>query len=94
MNQIFKIHDIGLRNTLQLILRQELSDLKKIVAELRFCIIIMRPVEIVRNLTSETYLENLLTKVEDVARENQQIWLQQGGVLAHFGLETFEMIRL
>jgi hypothetical protein len=51
---------------------------------------IIGPFEIERNLNSATYLDLLVTKVgpglEEVARENQEIWFQQDGCPAHFGL--------
>ncbi|XP_031329394.1 uncharacterized protein LOC116181049 [Photinus pyralis] len=53
---------------------------------------IIGPFEIEGNLNSETYLDLLVTKVgpalEDVARENQEIWFQQDGCPAHFGLNV------
>jgi hypothetical protein len=51
---------------------------------------IIGPFEIEGNLNSATYLDLLVTKVgpalEEVARENQEIWFQQDGCPAHFGL--------
>jgi hypothetical protein len=51
---------------------------------------IIGPFEIEGNLNSATYLDLLVTKVgpalEEVARENQEIWFQQDGCPTHFGL--------
>lgn len=53
---------------------------------------IIGPFEIEGNLNSQTYLQLLMTKVgpalEEVARDNQEIWFQQDGCPAHYGIEV------
>lgn len=53
---------------------------------------IIGPFEIEGNLNSEKYLDLLVIKVgpalEEAARENQEIWFQQDGCPAHFGLDV------
>lgn len=53
---------------------------------------IIGPFEIVGNLNSETYLELLINEIgpalDSVARENQEVWFQQDGCPAHFGVSV------